>query len=351
MTFDGALTKTGLSIPSDVDGVSAADLQRMTFAAPRAYVDGLILEGLTILGGKPKLGKSWLALGLAVAVASGGVALDNRDRQVEPGRVLYLALEDGRQRLQRRLKAILGDEPWPVGLQLATAWPRLAVGGLDRLADHVRDGGFDVVVIDTLAKVRSAKSGRDSYQEDSDALGAVHDIARDRPGLAVVVVHHNRKDDHPDDYIDALSGTTGITGVVDHIAVLQRGRGEADAVLRFTSRDAEEHDLALGFSDGLWTELGSAADYQRSKARRGVLEALATLNGRASLTEIAEIVDKRKPTVLGLLRGLADEQEVFQEGERGPWVLQKAANTPNSLTGPALPVSELAELAGFGGAE
>lgn len=318
MTIDSALTKSGLSTPTDIEGVSAADLQRMTFEPPRAYVDGLLLEGLTIIGGKPKLGKSWLALGLAVAVASGGVALDNRDRQVESGRVLYLALEDGRQRLQRRLKGILGDEPWPHGLQLATAWPRFAVGGLDRLADQVRVGGFDVVVIDTLAKVRSVKSGRDSYQEDSDALGQVHDIARDRPGLAIVVIHHNRKDDHPDDYIDALSGTTGITGVVDHIAVLQRGRGEADAVLRFTSRDAEEHDLALGFSEGLWTEMGPAVEYDLSKARKAVLEAVKSLE-EATLTEIAGVVHRDISLTRRMLLGLAEERLVFQDGDRGPW--------------------------------
>jgi hypothetical protein len=170
-----------------------------------------------------------------------------------------------------------------------------------------------------LGKVRSPRRGKDSYQEDSDAISQIHDLARERPGLGIVLIHHNRKDDHPDDYIDALSGTTGITGVADHIAVLQRGRGEADAVLRFTSRDAAEHDTAYGFDAGAWTELGSAAAYHLTKARRSALDALTALGGTATLNEIAEEMRGTKQNTLKLLRGLESDGLARQENQRGPW--------------------------------
>ena len=51
---------------------TASDLLGATFDDPRFAVDGLIPEGLTFMCGAPKLGKSWLALGLSVAVAGGG---------------------------------------------------------------------------------------------------------------------------------------------------------------------------------------------------------------------------------------------------------------------------------------
>ena len=76
---------------------TAADLMRMELPPARWAVEGIIPEGLSVLAGKPKLGKSWLALEQGIAGASGGVALGEID--VTAGPVLYLALEDTRRRL------------------------------------------------------------------------------------------------------------------------------------------------------------------------------------------------------------------------------------------------------------
>ena len=53
------------------------DLLGADLPEPRFAVDGLLPEGLTFMAGAPKLGKWWLCLGLAIAVASGGRALGN----------------------------------------------------------------------------------------------------------------------------------------------------------------------------------------------------------------------------------------------------------------------------------
>src|SRR5258708_18107521 len=53
---------------------TAADLLAEEFAEPKWAVPGLLPEGLTLLAGAPKVGKSWLCLGLALAVAAGGRA-------------------------------------------------------------------------------------------------------------------------------------------------------------------------------------------------------------------------------------------------------------------------------------
>ena len=68
-------------------------------------------EGVALLAGKPKLGKSWLALGLCVAVASGGVTFGTV--HVEKGAALYLALEDNERRRQFRLAKILAGPRFP----------------------------------------------------------------------------------------------------------------------------------------------------------------------------------------------------------------------------------------------
>ncbi len=112
---------------------TAADLMREELPSVRWAVPGILPEGLSLLAGKPKLGKSWLALGLAVAKASGGVALGKIP--VDRGEVLYLALEDNRRRLQGRLRKVLDGDPPPEGLHIATEWARVDEGGAEDLDD------------------------------------------------------------------------------------------------------------------------------------------------------------------------------------------------------------------------
>lgn len=323
---------------------SATELQIREFAEVVSYIGGLILEGLLIIGGKPKLGKSWWALRAALSIATGGVAFGNPDRPVTAAKVLYMALEDGPRRLKSRLgKLLMPGELWPNNLVLVTEWPRMDDGGIELLAEVIDRDGFRVVFIDTLGRIRVPKRGRDSYQEDSDAIAQIHDLVRERPGLAIVLVHHNRKDDKPDDYIDALSGTTGVSGVVDHIAVLQRGRGEADAVLRFTSRDVKEHDTAFKLTDGMWTELGDAAVYELSKARQLILYAIDEMGGEATNKELADYLGKTPPTIIKQLQGLEQDGLVEQETKGGPW--RRTTNPPNP---PNHDDPELGQLGGLG---
>src|SRR5215472_1156755 len=107
---------------------SAAELVAREFKEPKWAVPQIVAEGLTILAGKPKTGKSWAALDFAVAVAGGYPALGNIDCQ--QGDVLLLALEDNHRRLQQRLRAVLQGQPAPTALQIATEWKRTDAGGL-----------------------------------------------------------------------------------------------------------------------------------------------------------------------------------------------------------------------------
>ncbi|MER5783895.1 AAA family ATPase [Streptomyces mobaraensis] len=111
---------------------TADELMAAEFPEPRWAVPGIISEGVNLLAGPPKVGKSWLSLGLALAVAAGGQAMDTVP--VEGGPVLYLALEDTPRRLQTRMRKILGGEPAPVALTLATSCPPLPQGGNEAIA-------------------------------------------------------------------------------------------------------------------------------------------------------------------------------------------------------------------------
>jgi hypothetical protein len=89
--------------PSETYKLDPRDLLAAELPAPKYAVEGLFPEGLTFMAGAPKLGKSWLGLGLRIAVASGGHALGKI--AVTQGDVLYLALEDNARRLRRSASA------------------------------------------------------------------------------------------------------------------------------------------------------------------------------------------------------------------------------------------------------
>ncbi|MFI6603243.1 AAA family ATPase [Nonomuraea sp. NPDC050536] len=178
---------------------TADELMAMTFPETRWAVPGVIAEGLNLLAGPPKVGKSWLSLGTAIAVAGGGKALEAID--VEPGPVLYLALEDTPRRLQSRMSKILGEQAAPRDLTLATSCPTLPQGGDDAIARWLeRNPGARMVVIDVFAKVRgTTPPGLCAYDADYTAMSRAKRLA-DTYGVAVVLVHHVRKmrsDDFP----------------------------------------------------------------------------------------------------------------------------------------------------------
>src|SRR5215212_8360654 len=204
------------------NAVSAKELMAIEFPLPRWIVPGIVPEGTTILAGKPKMGKSWLALGTSLAVAAGGIALGTK--RVERGAVLYLALEDNPRRLQSRLKKLLPGGAAPEGLELATEWPRLGDGGLDALEAWLNTHpDARLVVIDTLAKIRAGQSGKNLYKEDYEAVEPLVELAAHH-NVAILIVHHLRKLG-AEDPLDQVSGSMGLTGGADGALVLNRERG------------------------------------------------------------------------------------------------------------------------------
>jgi hypothetical protein len=156
---------------------TAADLVAREFKEPKWAVPQIVAEGLTILAGKPKTGKSWAALDFAVSVAGGYSALGNID--CRQGDVLLLALEDNDRRLNQRLRAVLQSQPAPPALEIATQWRRADDGGLNDL--HAWLGAHPnarLVVIDTLQMIRSDRSKTAGvYADDYQAIGRLKALA------------------------------------------------------------------------------------------------------------------------------------------------------------------------------
>ena len=97
----------------------------------------------------------------------------------------------------------------------------------------------------------------------------------DHYGVAIVLVHHARKDKGgTEDFLAEVSGTNGLAGASDATLVLKRARAEADGVLHITGRDVTEAEYALKFHPGAgaWQLLdGPAADHLVHDTRATIL--------------------------------------------------------------------------------
>jgi len=295
-------------------GMSCGELLATDFPPPAWIVPGLLVSGLSILAGAPKLGKSWLALAIGSAVGSGGAVLGRY--RVERRRALYLALEDTPRRLKNRLEKIgASSGSW---LNLFTQW-RSGTEGIADLDAYLEEyPDIKLVLIDTLARFRGAPSGDDRYAADYAAASSIKTVA-DRHDCAIVVIHHVRKM-ASEDIMDTVSGTNGLNGAADSTWVLTRTRGEADASLFITGRDVEEQTLALRFDSdcGSWAVLGDAAEYAQSRERRDALDAVPLEPASRKTKDIVARLEKKPAAVSRLLEKLEAEGLVFSPNY-GEW--------------------------------
>ena len=203
---------------------SAALLRAKKLEPVRYLVEGFLPQGLVLLASPPKYGKSWLALDLCCAVAGGTPFLGMPTRQAA---CLYMALEDGEQRLQRRLDTLLGPAQTPQGLYYRTSASTLADGLLLELETFLqRHPDCGLVVVDTLQKVRGADTGQSGtlYAADYAVMGQLKEFA-DQHRLCLLLVHHLRKMSDDADPFNRIAGSNGIFGAADAAIVLTRKSG------------------------------------------------------------------------------------------------------------------------------
>jgi hypothetical protein len=267
---------------------TADELLTATFPDPVWTVPGILPEGLTILGGRPKVGKSWLALQIAVAVASGGMVFD---KKVDKGAVLYIALEDNPRRLQDRLIKIGLKQGAPIVFY--NAWKPLHKGGLEDLINELLTSRYRFAVIDTLKR---ATPGLDPMKDQGELSTIFDEVQRYaiQNNIGQLINDHTRKPvggmsnaDPVDDILD----TTAKTATADAILALYRKQGVKGAKLLGRGRDFEDVDLQLIFDPVTvcWQLEGNATEIQMTKRRAEVLDALKTL-GMATVKQVTELI-------------------------------------------------------------
>lgn len=262
--------------PVKLEFYSAASLYGKEIARPPIIINNLIPAGLTVLAGAPKRGKSWMALKMALCIASGEPFLG---MSTVKGAVLYLDLESKDYRVQDRLnKLIVG--PAPQDLYFAHKSERLDGGLMEQLKSWIACVEHPaMIIIDTLGRVKSgSRKGENAYESDTRIFGELQTFALENK-LSVVVVHHLRKDTGTgDDYFERISGSMGLTGACDAVLALAGKRGEETSILKTSSRDFEAQDFVVRFNGGAWELVSCNSEsyqeeqaYRQSPVVRGVL--------------------------------------------------------------------------------
>ena len=266
ITIDTAIKKPAMIPSKKLEVISAIDLQKMYIPPIRWVVDGLIPQGLTMIVAPPKSGKSWLMLDLCLSIAGGKQFLG---RKCEKGGCLYLALEDGKKRLQDRMNRLLPfDEKAPKGFDYANEISKLNLGFQEQLEDYIAlHKGLRLVVIDTFQYVRAISNNRNVYAQDYAELAVIKKIA-DKHNIGIVVVHHTKKGKDDSDPFMQISGTNALLGALDTALIMERQkRMDAQAVLHVTGRDVDMQDLIISFNKNTckWDYVSSAEESEQEQ--------------------------------------------------------------------------------------
>ena len=296
------------------EGHTAKELSEMRFEPINWLIKNLVPAGLTLLCGKPKVGKSWLSLDITLNVATCN-KVANYFEPSQKVNTLYLSLEDHQRRLKSRINKIYTGAV-PQNAFFYTNCPRLDDGGLDAIKEAIQKHSAEVVIVDTLAKVRpAAKHNQQNYDADYEALSGLKKIA-DINNIAVIVVHHLRKmaSDVP---IDLVSGTLGLTGAADTILILQRDRrmSKTNTTLYCSGRDVPDTELAMTLGeDCVWQVLGDAEKFIGGDIKQDIIGALEKSAFAVSPAQIANTCKKDIQQIKNLLPQLIREGLVARAG-------------------------------------
>ena len=317
------------NIPPDIEklmdkitAINAQDLRSKIFPPVKWAVDGFLPEGLSILSGSPKVGKSILALHIAVGVAIGGCVLGKIN--VQKGQVLYLALEDTQRRIQDRINGgeLAGEDDIDLSnLDIITEIPRQDIGGtryLEWWLSNHKDARL--IIIDTLQKFRKLLTGKGNmYSEDYEAISAIKKIA-DNYSVAILIIHHLKKGMEAD-WLSEVSGSQGISGAADTIFSLKRERNSSLATFHRTGRDVEEKDFIMKLDGFGWTLQDDAEAFTMPEWKRQIIDFLKE-NPSVTPIQLSEAHGLEPKTAQKNLDRLAKEKLIKKIG-RGIYALSE----------------------------
>jgi len=233
------------------DGNPISDVMHRSFAPVRWVVPSIIPAGLSLLGGTVKMGKSMVALDIALGVGVGGVGPVTR-LPCQFGSVLYLTLDnDTLSRIKARSLHLLGRPIDDLPIEVHTTWPvgTEAVAACQEWVDET-DNPL-LVVMDTMVRAEPTFEGDGrggAYSAAVNVLSRWSDFAQAN-NIGVLAVHHTRKNSgqlsEGEDWIDRFLGSRGLVATAQTLLMIEADRGSDVGVLHVAGRDVRMQDMPL----------------------------------------------------------------------------------------------------------
>lgn len=270
-------------------------------------VDQRIPSSGTVLAvAPPKVGKSTLARHLAYAIATGTPCLDWPTRQ---GTVWYLALEEARGPVQDAFARLGATGEEPIQFFFGQA-PQDLLANLHARALIERP---TLIIVDTLQRLIRTKDLND-YALVSAACDPLLTLCRETHA-ALLLLHHASAH-HEREGVDAVLGSTALTGSVDNILILKRypdKHRELSSVQRI-GPDLDPVVVALDPTTGRLSLAGSQLEFITRQLERAILDALATDPTPQTETWIRQQIDARRQDQIRALRHLVHQGLVTRTG-------------------------------------
>ena len=294
---------------------------------PPMLIEGLLPDrSLFLLSGKPKAGKSFLALDMAYAVRTGD-AVFGTHKVNRPGPVVYLGMEDGKYEIANRLLA-RGIRSGAAGANggLVICSERFVLSDPERLAvlrAQLEEIKPSLLIVDTAAEALGIRDWL-NRGEITDKVGSLRDLARQV--CAVLLVSHNRKSDG--DAGDEIAGSNAFTGAVDgwisaykaealpngnrRLFLRTEGRGGVRGELAVEMDTKTLHFSALSAEEAAAGKEDAAKDEMAAKIAR----AIEDHRGKATVKQISDMMEWPYQTVRRHIRELTASGFLVDTGER-----------------------------------
>ena len=275
-------------------------------------------QAVGILGGEPKCCKSFLALDVAVSVASGAAAL--RQFPVRrTGPVLLFPAEDSLAVVRQRLEGIAAAAQVPFAslpVQVITA-PSLRLDTAidrERLDHTVQQHRPVLLILDPL--IRLHRVDENDASQIAALLSYLRELQR-KFHLAVMLVHHARKDSHASRPGQALRGSSALHGWGDSNLYMRRKGSQLTLSTEHRAAPSQDH-IPLQLTESASTVSLTVVqptqpqpDSAPTPVQR-VREALAQLNAPVAARQLQKLCGIRTAAMCAALTELSNKGEVVR---------------------------------------
>ena len=281
--------------------ITGSELSMKEIAPTKWIIPSLLPEGLLILAAPPKTGKSFLALNLAISVASGSRFL--KHYKMKQRNVLYISFEDSEARIQERLITITESQQIdpPKNLFISTDLPKISNKNLNELENIIVERQAELVIIDPYAVgIKRNERSQNVYYDDYNSNSPLSNFAK-KLNVCLLIIHHTNKENKGKG-LTKVSGSYGFTAAADTVWILNEdGRYHK---LEIEGKDIEKRNLQLDF-DGetyLWSLIGYDNTTYMTPEQKEIYNLLKAEGRSMKASEISSRLNKKDSTVGMLLR-------------------------------------------------